>query len=111
MNAFGMIVLLGLAALVVTRFAVRYLEMAREFLAMTLVVIGIAAAWIADFDLFAAWDLPIRNHALGIVFTGLIIAGAGYFWQPVLGFFEGLARKQADEAETLEKSQNLRRVA
>lgn len=62
-------------------------------------------------DLFAAWGLHIRNHPLGIVFTGLLIAGAACFWQPILGFFEGLARKQIDEAQTLEKSQGLRRVA
>jgi intracellular septation protein A len=111
MEAFGMIVLLGLAVVIVSRVVVRYLEMAREFAAGALVVLGLAAAWITDFDLFTAWGLNIRNHALGVVFTGLIVAGAGYFWQPILGFFEGLARKQADEAQTLEKTQNLRRVA
>jgi intracellular septation protein A len=111
MEAFGMIVLLGLAALIVSRIVARYVEMAREFVAVAYVVLGIAAAWITDFDLFAAWGLHIRNHPLGIVFTGLLIAGAAYFWQPVLGFFEGLARRQVDEAQTLEKSQGLRRVA
>ncbi|ATL69313.1 hypothetical protein [Nocardia terpenica] len=111
MEAFGMIALLGLAALIVSRVVVRYLEMAREFMAAAYVVLGIAATWITDFDLFAAWGLHIRNHPLGIVFTGLLIAGAACFWQPILGFFEGLARKQIDEAQTLEKSQGLRRVA
>lgn len=111
MEAFAMIALLGLAALIVSRIVARYLEAAREFFAVAVVVLGIAAAWIADFDLFAAWGLTVRNHTIGIVLTGLAIAGAGYFWQPILGFFEGLARKQVDEAQTLEKTQNLRRVA
>ncbi|RDI60499.1 hypothetical protein [Nocardia pseudobrasiliensis] len=111
MEAFGLIALLGLAALIVSRLVVRYLEMAREFIAVAYVVLGIAATWITDFDVFAAWGLHIRNHPLGIVFTGLIIAGAAYFWQPILGFFEGMARRQIDEAQTLEKSQGLRRVA
>ncbi|MEV2226113.1 hypothetical protein AB0E01_40545 [Nocardia vinacea] len=111
MEAFGMITLLGLGALIVSRIVVRYLEMAREFFAVALVVLGIAATWITDFDLFAAWGLTVRNHALGIVFTGLVIAGVGYFWQPLLGFFEGMARRQVDEAQTLEKNQGLRRVA
>lgn len=111
MEAFAMITLLGLAVLIVSRIAARYLEMAREFVAVAYVVLGIAATWITDFDLFGAWGLHIRNHPLGIVFTGLVIAGGAYFWQPVLGFFEGLARKQVDEAQTLEKSQGLRRVA
>jgi len=41
----------------------------------------------------------------------VIIAGVAYFWGVIPGFFGGFARKAVDEAETLEKSQNLRRVA
>lgn len=40
MEAFGMIALLGLAALIVSRISVRYLEMAREFVAVGYVVLG-----------------------------------------------------------------------
>ncbi|RDI60465.1 hypothetical protein DFR76_11595, partial [Nocardia pseudobrasiliensis] len=54
MEAFAMIALLGLAALIVSRIVVRYLEMAREFIAVAYVVLGIAATWITDFDVFAA---------------------------------------------------------
>lgn len=111
MEAFGVIVLLGLAVLVVCGIAARYVGMARELTAAAVVVLGILTAWITDFDLFAVWGLTIRNHALGLVFTGLIVAGAAYFWQPLLAFFEAYARKQSDEAQTLEKTQNLRRVA
>lgn len=111
MEALGIIALLGLAAVIVARIAARYLEMAREFVAAAYVVLGIAATWITDFDLFAAWGLHVRNHPVGIVFTGLVIAGAAYFWQPILAFFEGLARREVDEARTLEQNQGLRRVA
>ncbi|MCI4674138.1 hypothetical protein [Candidatus Mycolicibacterium alkanivorans] len=111
MYAFGMIALLGLAVLVVCGIVARYLGMARELTAAALVVLGIAAVWIADFDLFGAWGLNVRNHALGLVFTGLVVAGAAYFWQPLLASFEAYARRQSDEAQTLEKTQNLRRVA
>lgn len=111
MPAFGMIVLLGLAVLVLTGIVGRYLAIAREFSAIAMVVLGIAAAWIADFDLFGAWGLTVRNHAIGLLFTGIVVAGVAYFWQPILRFFDSLARKHVDEAETLEKTQNLRRVA
>ena len=97
--------------LVVTSIAGHYLAIAREFSAIAMVVLGIAAAWIADFDLFGAWGLTVRNHAIGLLFTGLVIAGAAYFWQPILGFFDSLTRKHVDEAQALEKTQNLRRVA
>ena len=74
-------------------------------------MLGTATAWITDFDLFAAWELTIGNHALGLVFTGLVVAAAAYSWQPLLAFFQACARKQGDEAATLEKPHNLRRAA
>ncbi|MFD8496075.1 hypothetical protein [Amycolatopsis sp. NPDC059657] len=111
MQAFAMIALLGLAVLVVSGIAGRYLVIAREFLAVAMVVLGLAGVWILDFDVFAASGLTARNHTVGLVFTGLVVAGAGYFWQPVMAFFAGLARKYSDEAQVLEKDQNLHRVA
>ncbi len=52
-----------------------------------------------------------RGSAIGVTVTGLMIGGAAYFWQEVLGFFTGLTRKLRGEAVTLEKSEHLRRVA
>ncbi|MER5301236.1 hypothetical protein ABT039_17425 [Streptomyces lasiicapitis] len=37
--------------------------------------------------------------------------GTGCFWTVVLRFFAGLARKFTDEAKTIEKTRQLRRVA
>lgn len=52
-----------------------------------------------------------RGSAIGVTVTGLMIGGAAYFWQQILGFFVGLTRKLGDEAARLEKSEQLRRVA
>ena len=52
-----------------------------------------------------------RDSAIGVTVTGLMIGGAAYFWQEVLGFFAGLSRKLGDEAATQEKSEQPRRVA
>jgi hypothetical protein len=43
--------------------------------------------------------------------TGFALAGIAHFWHHVLGYVAGLERKHNDEAEALEKSQGLRRVA
>jgi hypothetical protein len=43
--------------------------------------------------------------------TGILLAGVAYFWRETLGFFAGLYRKFTDEARTIEKTENLRRVA
>ncbi|KOT90144.1 hypothetical protein ADK70_17905 [Streptomyces rimosus subsp. pseudoverticillatus] len=111
MYAFGMLALLGLAVLVVTQLAHRFLSAASEFWAFAFVALGVGTAWLANFDLFGIWGLTARNDAIGITLTGFLIAGAGYFWREVLRFFTGLSRKLSDEAASLEKTQQLRRVA
>lgn len=111
MYGFGMVVLLGLAAVGVGAVAYRYLSMAREAWALLLVLLGVGAAWLADFDLFAVWGLAVRDHAIAVTLTGFAIAGAGYFWRVILEFFAGISRKFVDQARSLEKSEQLRRVA
>lgn len=111
MYGFGMIALLGLAILAVGAIGYRYLARAREFWALLLVLLGIGAAWLADFDLFGVWGLAVRDHAIAVTLTGLAIAGAGYFWRIVLEFFAGVSRKFTDEARTIERKENLRRAA
>ncbi|WP_438295513.1 hypothetical protein [Streptomyces sp. HUAS TT7] len=111
MYAFGMVALLGLAVLVVAKIAHRYLSVAQEFWAFALVALGMGAAWLADFDLFGAWGLTVRNATIGTTLTGFLVAGAAYFWREILYFFTGAARKFTDEAKTIEKTGELRRVA
>lgn len=111
MFAFGMMALLGLAVLVVTAIASRYVAMMAEVRALVLAALGIGAAWLIDLDLFSVLGILIRDSAIGVTITGLMIAGSAYFWQEILAFFAGLSRKLGDEAATLEKSEQLRRVA
>ncbi len=111
MYGFGMVALLGLAVLVVGAIGYRYLAIAREFWALLLVGLGIGTAWLANFDLFGAWGLAVRDHAIAVTLTGFAIGGVAYFWKAILEFFAGISRKFTDEARTLEQEQNLRRVA
>ena len=55
--------------------------------------------------------IATRDSAIGVTVTGLMIGGAAYSWQEILGFFAGLTRKLGDEAATLEKSEHVRRAA
>ena len=111
MYAFGMMALLGLAVLAVTKVANRYVSLAAEAGAFVLVALGVGAAWLINLILFAAWGIPVRNGQIAVTITGIMVAGAAYFWRPVLDFFTGLSRKFTDEAATIEQSQHLRRVA
>jgi hypothetical protein len=111
MYAFAIMALLGLGALAVMKIFNRYLSFASELQALVLVLLGIGGAWLVNVSLFTAWGIPVRASWIGITLTGLVIAGAAYFWGAILDFFGGLSRKTVDEAETLEKSNGLRRVA
>jgi hypothetical protein len=103
--------LLGLGVLAVATVADRYLSLASEVWAVILVGLGIGVAWLVSFNMFAHFGFAARNNAIGITITGVIIAGAAYFWRDILGFFRGLSRKHTDQAATMEKSEHLRRVA
>jgi len=43
--------------------------------------------------------------------TGILLAGAAYFWREILGLFGGLYRKYTDESRIMEHGETLRRVA
>ena len=111
MYTFGILVLSGLGVLVLAEFAGRYVTKIHEFLAMALVALGVGAAFLTDLDMFAQWITPVRTHWIGVLMTGLAIAGVGYVSHEVLRFFGGLGRKYNDEAETMEEHEHLRRVA
>jgi len=111
MYAFAVVALLGLAVLAVAKLADRYLSLAAEAWAFIMLGLGVGAAWLVNFNLFATWGLTVRNAAIGVTLTGLAIGGVAYFWREVLDFFGGLYRKYTNQAASLEKSENLRRVA
>jgi hypothetical protein len=46
-----------------------------------------------------------------VTLTGMAIGGTVVFWRELIVFFASLFRKFSDEAATLEKDRDLRRVA
>ncbi|HZD01695.1 MAG TPA: hypothetical protein VFA46_16325 [Actinomycetes bacterium] len=111
MYVFAVAALLGLAVMAVAMIAERYLSLVQEFWALVVVALGIGVAWLADFNLFGLWAIGVRYEWVGILLTGVALAGIAHVWHGFLGLFTGLIRKYNDEAETIEKSQGLRRVA
>lgn len=40
-----------------------------------------AAVWLLNYSLFTSWGIPVRNHAMGVWFTALMISGATVPWR------------------------------
>ena len=111
MYAFGIMALLGLGVLAVTKIASRYVSLATEVWAFVLVALGVGSAWLINLNLFSVWGIPVRSSEIAVTVTGIMIAGAAYLWRDLLGFFSGLSRKFTDQAKTMEKTEHLRRAA
>ena len=104
MHVLALFLSLGLAVLFVGRWVNRFLpEAIRGFDGLTTMVLGILVAWLADFDAWAAWDVPVREHWVGIGLTGLGIGGLAAVWGELIGYVHGIARKSNDEAEVIER--------
>jgi hypothetical protein len=111
MYGFGVVVLLALAVYAVASIVNRNVQVAREFVAATHVLLGLGAAWLANVNLFNMWAAPVRNHGIGVILTGMAIGGFAIVWREGVEFMAGLERKFHDEAETLEKAEGIHRVA
>ncbi|NUS44273.1 MAG: hypothetical protein HOQ24_11370 [Mycobacteriaceae bacterium] len=113
MYVFAIATLLGLGVAVAATFVDRYLDalslsQVRPALGLAL---GVAAAWLAGFNLWTAWGVDLRWQWVGVTMTGFVLAGAAQAWHAVLALAEGLGRKANDEANTLEQAESLRSVA
>ena len=111
MYVFVVALLIGLGIWVLAMVFDRLLTLYRELWPLALVLAGIGVAWLADFNIFVLYDIGVRAEWIGIAVTGLMIAGIAFFWREAIGLVGSLFRKYSDQAETLEREHQLRRVA
>jgi hypothetical protein len=112
MYVFAILGLLGLG----TAAAVTFLDKLfawlriREFWTLAGVAAGIGVVWLADFDMWASWGIPVRSRSVGVLLTGLAVGGVAYLFHEVLGLFMGMHRRYDDQAEVIERTK-IRRAA
>jgi len=61
MRIFGLLLLSGLGVMAVVHFANRFLMIAHELWAIVAVGLGVGYAWVANFNLWALWNIPVRQ--------------------------------------------------
>lgn len=109
MYVFTLTLLLGLAIMTLVALIDRYVV--TELWLGVALLLGIGAAWLADFDIFALWGIDLRYTWISIGLTGLILGGTAHLLHEVVGLLASVFRKVTDEAMEFEKAHDLRRAA
>jgi len=107
-HVFAIVLLLALGVMLIGRWVDEFVPRLRRFTTFTMVALGVLTAWFADFDVWEQWAVPVREHWIGIVLTGVLLGGLAHAWHVVLGIVSGMTRKTNDEAEALERTQTLK---
>jgi hypothetical protein len=79
----AIIALLGIGVIKLVDFVVDLIP-APQYPAIRSVLTFVASAgavWLLDYSLFASWGIPVRNHAMGVWFTALMLSGATVVWR------------------------------
>lgn len=108
MYVFAMAMAIGLMVMLAAHVVTHHIAELDNYPFHTLVLFGIGGAWLADFNLWAEWGLSVREEWIGVVLTGVALAGSAHFWNQFLGLMSSMQRKVSDEAMTLEKEHHLK---
>ncbi len=102
MYVFATVVLLGLAIAKVVDLFTESSDLSKGVRTLLTIVLGIVAAFVADYSPFAAWGVALRAEWVHVVMTGLTLAGLATLWHEFLGLIGSYARRSADEATEIE---------
>ena len=102
MYHFAIVALLALAAVKLVDFLIDLVPGADGFRSVLRslfsFVVAIGGVWILDYSFFDGFGVTIRNRAVGVWGTGLIVAGLTVPWRAVFAF---LTSNRATADETL----------
>ena len=111
MHVFALLFFFSFGVMALTMFGERYLHYSRDRWAFMACALGVALAWLADLNMWSAWNIGhLRYDWVGVTMTGLAMGGGATFLHAVTEFFAGLHRKFHDQAEVMEQHE-LRRAA
>jgi hypothetical protein len=105
MYQFAIVALLALAVVKLVDFVDGTIPALSGFRSVFTFVFGIAAVWALDYSLFDGFGIATRNRNMGMLMTGLIVAGLTVPWRALFGF---MTHDRAAGDETLGGSSHVR---
>ena len=98
MYAFAIVAMLALATVKLVDFLSDAVPMLRPMRSLATFVVSIGAVLALDYSLFDGFGITVRNHAMGLWATGMMVAGMTVTWRAVFGY---LTHDKAASDETL----------
>src|SRR5437762_2611653 len=102
MHAFAILAFGGLAVALAVRMLSSYgRETSRASNVVLWVGLGVGFAYLANFSIFSAWGIHVRNHAIGNIMTGFMAGGMAMLWEEAITY---LSHYHRDEKKSLRRA-------
>jgi hypothetical protein len=98
MYTFAIVALLALATVKLVDVLCDYAAALRPIRSLLTFVIAIGGVWALDYSMFDGWHAAVRDRNVGMVVTGLAVAGLTVAWRAIFAF---LTHDKATVDETL----------
>jgi len=98
MYTFVIVALLALATVKLVDVLCDYAAVLRPIRSLLTFVVAIGGVWALDFSMFQGWSTAVRDHDVGMVVTGVAVAGVTVAWRAL---FAWLTHDRATLDETL----------
>ena len=108
MYTFAIIALLGLATVKLVDVLCDSVPSLGRLRSLLTFIVGIGGVFALDFSMFDGWATAVRNQDVGLVVTGLAVAGITVAWRALFAY---LTHDRATSDETLGEHAGLHRAA
>jgi len=98
MYEFATIALLGLALYKVMDLVGALGHLSRAATVTLTILLGVGLTWLLDYNVYASWGQVFRDGWMGVVGTGITIAGFATVWNSVFGFLASYPHRAPTEA-------------
>jgi hypothetical protein len=98
MYTFAIVALLALATVKLVDVLCDYATALRPIRSLLTFIAAIGGVWALDYSMFEGWNTTVRDHDVGMVVTGLAVAGLTVAWRAIFAF---LTHDKATVDETL----------
>jgi hypothetical protein len=96
MYDFALVILMGLALFKAVDLIEDLVPQLTRFHLLLTLVLAVAGTFVLDYSVFANWHIAVRNSDMGVLITGLMIAGTTSMWRAA---FHWLGTSEGEEPE------------